>query len=441
MDWLNWIMRMLRIISLGGFGLLSGLFSLAEPVTLTFEEALKRVESTNLTVLISRESVTQAIENAAQTRSNLLPNITLNATQRLNLSASVGANVVVSGITNRFDAQLNGRFDLLNPTNIARYQAAKMAIMVATLGETQVRQSIMATVASTYFVHLRNLERITVLDDNISRAQRLRQLAQNQLNAGVATQIDVTRADSQLAVSQQARLQQDTVVQSSELQLKQLLSLDMGQPLQFVPVAVRRTAPGIYTSGEAEMAFDRRAEMQSARSQLEQNKLEVKAARFGRLPSLALIGNYGYATATVFDGNDAKVWSGSLAMSVPVFDGLRTKSLTNYALSRRRAQELRVHYLENQISAELRLARQDATSRLAQISVAEKGLALASEELELAQKRFEQGVADNREIIEAQARLSDASDNLVEAVYRYNVSRVELARARGDVRFILTENT
>jgi outer membrane protein len=181
--------------------------------------------------------------------------------------------------------------------------------------------------------------------------------------------------------------------------------------------------------------------MQSARSELEQNKLEVKAARFGRLPSLALIGNYGYATATVFDGNDAKVWSGSLAMSVPVFDGLRTKSLTNYALSRRRAQELRVHDLENQISAELRLARQDATSRLAQISVAEKGLALASEELELAQKRFEQGVADNREIIEAQARLSDASDNLVEAVYRYNVSRVELARARGDVRFILTENT
>ncbi len=433
-------MRMIRILGLAGLGLLSGLFSSAEAVTLTFEEALKRVETTNLAVLISRESVAQAVEDAAQSRSSLLPNITLNATQRRNLSASVGSNVVVGGITNRFDAQLNGRLDLLNPSNLARYQASKMAIVVAELGETQVRQAIMATVASTYFAHLRNLERITVLDDNISRAQRLRQLAQNQLDAGVATQIDVTRSDSQLAVAQQARLQQDTVVQGSELQLKQLLSLNMREALELVALIVRRTPPGIFTDGEVEMAYDRRPEMQSARSRLDQNELEVRAARFGRLPSLALIGNYGYATATAFDGREARVWSGSLAVSMPVFDGSRIKSLTSYALSRRRAQELRVRDLEHQISAELRLARQDATSRLAQISVAETGLALAREELDLAQKRFEQGVADNREIIEAQARLSDASDNLVEAVFRYNVSRVELARARGDVSSILAEN-
>ena len=254
-------MRMIRILGLAGLGLLSGLFSSAEAVTLTFEEALKRVETTNLAVLISRESVAQAVEDAAQSRSSLLPNITLNATQRRNLSASVGSNVVVGGITNRFDAQLNGRLDLLNPSNLARYQASKMAIVVAELGETQVRQAIMATVASTYFAHLRNLERITVLDDNISRAQRLRQLAQNQLDAGVATQIDVTRSDSQLAVAQQARLQQDTVVQGSELQLKQLLSLNMREPLELVALIVRRTPPGIFTDGEVEMAYDRRPEM------------------------------------------------------------------------------------------------------------------------------------------------------------------------------------
>ena len=109
-------------------------------------------------------------------------------------------------------------------------------------------------------------------------------------------------------------------------------------------------------------------------------------------------------------------------------------------MSRQRAQALRVRDLEYQISAELRLARQDATSRLAQIAVAEKGLALAREELVLAQKRFEQGVADNREIIEAQGRLSTASDNVVEAVYLYNLSRVELARVRGDVRTIVQED-
>lgn len=411
-------------------------FAGAAPRVLTLGEALGMVADSNLDVLISRETVAQAVDQVAQSRSGLLPQVTLDVSQRRNLSASVGANLVRSGISNRFDTQLNGRLDLLNPANIAEYQAAKMAVTVAELGETVVRQTIMAAVASTYFAHLRNTERITVLDDNIARAGSLMQLARNQLNAGVATQIDVTRAESQLAVAEQARLQQDTVVQASELQLKQLLALDMNEPLHLVPFSVRRTPPGIFSPTETELVYERRPEMQSAQTLLEQNQLEVRAAKYGRLPSLALIGSYGYATERAFDGNEAKTWSGTLAVSVPVFDGARIRSLTSFARSRQRAQELRVRDLEYQISAELRLARQDAASRLAQIAVAEKGLALASEELELAQKRFEQGVADNREIIEAQGRLSTASDNLVEAVYLYNLSRVELARVRGDVRAI-----
>lgn len=412
---------------------------LAQTQSLTLEEALERVERTSLTVLISRESIAQAVEQAVRSRSSLLPQITFDATQRRSRSAAVGATVVRAGVSSRFDAQFNARLDLLNPENIANYQASRLAVAVAQLGEAQVRQSVMAAVAESYFAHLRNLERTSVLDDNVSRARRLRDLAQHQLDAGVATQIDVTRADAQVAVAVQARLQQATVVQGSELQLKQLLDLDMQRPLTLADFTVRRTEPGVFTPIETAQVFDRRPDMQSARRLLDQNELEVKAARYGRLPSLALIGSYGEATERVLDGGGATTWSGSIALSLPLFDGSRTKSLTNFALSRRRAQELRVRDLENQISAELQLARQDAASRYAQISVAETGLALAREEMELAQQRFAQGVADNREIIEAQGRLAEAGDNVVEALYRYKVSRVELARVRGDVSRVLAD--
>jgi len=118
---------------------------------------------------------------------------------------------------------------------------------------------------------------------------------------------------------------------------------------------------------------------------------------------------------------------------------LRSDADRRAALSRQRAQELRLHALELQISSEMRLARQDAASRNAQITVAEKNLRLSEEELRLAQQRYQQGVADNREVVEAQNRLAIASDNYVEAVYQYNLSRVELARAKGDVRTVLVE--
>src|SRR5690606_29748493 len=263
--------------------------------------------------------------------------------------------------------------------------------------------------------------------------------AERQADAGVATQIDVTRAQAVLAAAEQDRLQQETVVAESEFQLERLLGLPLDESLQLVPVQLPREAPPQDSVSLEATAFEQRADYLRARRSLEQNDLEVRAARFNRLPSLALQGSYGEASETPFNGDESTIWSASAAVSLPVFDGLRTGALTRLAMSRRRAQELRLRDLEHAISIEVRLALQNVRSRFAQIEVAETSLQLAQDELQLALTRFEQGVADNREIIEAQNRLVIAGDNRVEAIYQYNLSRVELARARGSVRDLIAD--
>jgi len=411
----------------------------AEPQVLTLEQALIAAEQTSLEVLIGRENVSQAVAGALRERSGLLPQVTLDATQRRSRTASVGGALVTSGINNRFDAVLNGRLELLDPERIATYKAATYAVAVAELGQAQVREVVAAAVAETFFTQLRNLRRIEVLDANISRSRSLVELARNQLNAGVATQIDVTRAEAQLAIDEQARLQQDTVVQASELQLKQVLGLDLSRPLQLADTHLKRAEIAMDLAAYEGKALAQRSDFLAAKKLYDQTEIEVRAARYGRLPSLAAIGSYGYASGEAFDGRESRIWSGSLALSLPVFDSARTRSLTDLALSRRRAQELRVQNLQTRIGAEVRLARQDAASRLAQIAVAEKGYQLAEQELQLAGRRFQEGVADNRELVEAQTRLAAASDNRVEAAYNYQLSRIELHRVLGRVSGVLAE--
>jgi len=192
---------------------------------LSLGAALTAVSQSSLDVLISREAVVQAMETQRQVRSGLLPRLTLDAAQRRSQVATLGG-APQPAPSNRFDALLNARLDLVNPVNLARYSAARAAVTVAELGKEGTRQAILAAVAETYFAHLRNLERTRVLEDNIARAQRLLELATNQLNAGVATQIDVTRAEALVVVAEQALLQQGTVVQSSELALKRLLAVE-----------------------------------------------------------------------------------------------------------------------------------------------------------------------------------------------------------------------
>ena len=186
-----------------------------------------------------------------------------------------------------------------------------------------------------------------------------------------------------------------------------------------------------------ETAFERRSDYLSARERLKQNELEVRAAKFNRLPSIGLSGSYGYATERVLDGGEANIWSTAVTLSVPIFDGARTGALTRLALSRRRAQEVRVRDLEFGVAAEVRLAVQNVRSRRELVEVARFSQRLAEQELELAETRFAQGVADNREIVEAQNRLAVASDGLVEANFQYKLSQVELSRATGEVRRVL----
>ena len=59
------------------------------------------------------------------------------------------------------------------------------------------------------------------------------------------------------------------------------------------------------------------------------------------------------------------------------------------------------------------------------------GLKLALTELALSRERFAVGVATNIEVTDAQTRVAQARDNIIEALFRYNGSRINLARAQG----------
>ncbi|MBL9187360.1 MAG: TolC family protein [Opitutaceae bacterium] len=411
-------------------------------MSLTLEQAMASVEGVNSNVLLSREAAAQALEQANLARSGVLPTVNLTGSQRrsrnLNILSTTGA-LSETRPSNRFDARIGGNYQLLNLQALSAGQAARTGAEAARLDVRATIQAAQASVAQAYFGHLRNLRRLDVLDANITRARSLHDLARNQLAAGIATQIDVTRAEAQVAQAEQARLQQVTSVVQSELVFKRLLNLDPGATLTLADFPLNRVDAGLLNLPEARTTFEQRADWLRGQKSLEQSKFDVRTATFERMPVLSIAGDFGKAAANFDDDGKRKVWTFGATVTVPIFDGLRASSDRRAALSRQKVQQARLNSLELQISSELRLARQDASSRYAQIEVAEKNSRLADEQLRLARARYNEGVADNREVIEAQTQVAVAADNLVDAVYQYNLSRVELARARGDVRAVLAE--
>jgi outer membrane protein TolC len=226
---------------------------------LTLAQALAGVETANLSVLVSRESVSQAEENARIEQSSLLPLFSINVNQT-RTKRGFSTNVTSGGaITNSFDAGLYGTLALIDLQQHANLRAARQAIITARRDFGTTVQSVMASIASLYFEHARNLAADTVIDANIERANVLLTLAKNQLDAGVATQIDVTRAEAALVAQQQAKLQQAVVITSSEHRLKRLLNLDLGTSLVLDTFNVKRDLEEAIAKLPLDAVLDRRA--------------------------------------------------------------------------------------------------------------------------------------------------------------------------------------
>lgn len=89
--------------------------------------------------------------------------------------------------------------------------------------------------------------------------------------------------------------------------------------------------------------------------------------------------------------------------------------------------------ISDQVTLEVRNALLTLDSSTQQVGVSAKGLELALKELVFARDRYSAGLASNIEVTNAQTSVARARDNYVEALFRFNASRINLARAKGEI--------
>jgi len=266
----------------------------------------------------------------------------------------------------------------------------------------------------------------------IERDRVLFDLATKRAEAGTATALDVTRAEVRLASSELRLAQLENTIFETAVQFKQALNLPYEGTLKLAPVEIEPDAEYRFSAAELEDALARRPEVVAERRTLSRNQLAKRAADYEWLPSVALSGNYGWEGNNLGDDLD-NVWGVQLGVSVPIFEGFRIDANQAEAASAVRAQQVALLQTERKVEADLRLAVSQVHTTARSVEIAQKQVTLARRELDLAQRRFSEGVADNSEVVDAQASLAEAEDGHVAAEYQYHLARLALARAQGDV--------
>ena len=411
-----------------------------QPATLSYEQAVRLAIENNLATLRAHERRNEARGQQEQARAPLLPNVSgvaYQANLTMNLVALgfqpgtfPGISKTFLGPFKNFDARLFLRQSVFDLSAIRNYQAGKAGVRVAELNESLAREEVASRTGLSYLEALRADRAVVAAQANVELAQALLQLARDQRNAGVATGVDVIRAQTRLAEQQVGLAQAQTDSEQARLNLQRLIGLPLGSPLTLTDQLrfVDDPLPSVDTA-VAQAAQDRR-EIQVAEEENRVSQLEVQSARAEHLPSLEVLGDYGPSGITPgsFDLPTRRV---AVQLNVPIFNGGLTQGRVTAAASRQRQTELSLANIRGQVEEDVRLALTTLRTAAVQVRAADENVTLAQRELEMARDRFRAGVADNLEVITAQTSLANARVSQVTALAQHNAARLNLAAALG----------
>jgi outer membrane protein len=411
----------------------------AAPAAWTLSRAVDQALRNNLQTRLAGERTLESQAGRDAVRSALLPNVSGSAYQ-MNLTANLAAQGLTSstfpgipafvGPWSRFDARFQAAQRLFDLSSLRRYQAAGHVVKAAQYARQLADQQVTAQTALAYIALLEASQSVAAAQANVRLSERLLDLAANQRNAGIATGVDVARAETRLAAQQVQLAQARTGLDTARLNLLRIVGAPLGDAANAAEVMRFEPQPVSEPGDAIGQALAERVELRIAEEQVRAAQSERNAALGEYAPSVTAFGDYGTSGLKPTEVN-LPTRSIGIRIDVPVFNGGRTRAEVQGASSRLRQAEMQLADLRAAVEKDVRQALDLLRTREEQMRAAQKNLDLAQRELTLAQDRFQNGVADNIELTSAQTALENARQVLVSSLAQFNVARLNLYSSLG----------
>ncbi|TZG25115.1 efflux transporter outer membrane subunit [Sphingomonas montanisoli] len=294
-------------------------------------------------------------------------------------------------------------------------EAARANYLSTVAAERAFRLSLIRDVAINYLKARELAERIVIAEGTVKSRQEGLGIAKKRLDAGVTSALDYR--------------QSETLLTQAETELANL-KLQRAQTRNFTYVLVGTAAPddlpearpmenqGIIRDIGAGLPSDllaNRPDIISAEESLRAAEANIGVARAAFFPSITLTGNYGWASPELdgLVGKDNRSWSFGPSINLPIFDwGRRTGNLK---VSKAQS-EIALAAYEKAIQSAFREVADGIAGRrflAEQIAAQQRALDAQRNLAHLARLRYQNGVAQYIEVLDAERNLFDAEQAMI----------------------------
>ena len=432
------------------YGSVSNGHTVTSAIPLTLDDAVRRGLQHNLEVTLAAQDQRNAAGVRLQVINALMPTITWNAQRsrlqfnlqaegfRSNVLASFPPGFVPTSALVNFpavvtanvvQAQANLKQTLFDLRSFELYRAAQQEIQAVDYSYRSAQGDVIQAVAGSYLLALADASN---LDDAkgllATNAEILRQ-ATLKHQAGVSAKLDELRARVQYRQQEQVLISRQNQLEKDKITLKREIGLPADQVIVLTDETPYADLTVMPLDQALQTAYTHRQVYLRLQSKLRSAQYQSRAARFERLPTLSFNGNYG-VTGTV-GGLYHGTFLAQGTLSVPIFREAKFRGDRDVADAATKQTMSQLAGLKNQIDAEVRDSMLDIAATQQLVQVARSNVDLSQSTLNDATDRFQNGVADDLPVVEAQATLSTAQAQLVNSLYQYNQAKLGLARNLG----------
>ncbi|MFH0796424.1 MAG: TolC family protein [Candidatus Omnitrophota bacterium] len=408
--------------------------SLCSAETLTLEQALNETRSKSLSLRQAEEQIKAAEFGAAEQRTYLYPSFALSGSYSYQ-NGEVLAGPETSTAVNNWDSNAVS-FGITQPLYTGgelkgQYESAKLAVDLARLAYDQEVLNLGFEVRESYFAALRLEKAVAVTRELVNNRQRHLSEVEKRVKVGVLPKVEQLKSEVELAHSQDNLVSAENSLKVSFSGLNRLLErpLDMEWSLSDVVPRMPPVLPDMNSC--CQQALQTRPDRKSAHLKVMQMEKGVSVARSGYYPRVDLQLVHEEFQDDAFSSGwnyDDQVL---VTVSYDLWNWGRVKDKVNASQSQKKQAETELAGLERSIRLEVKNAYLSVLSAQARIGTAEKAVDQAKEVLRMQTIRFQEGMATNTDVLDADFALAQVQTDYYNARYDYLTAEAILRRTLG----------
>lgn len=291
-----------------------------------------------------------------------------------------------------------------------------------------VRERIVFQVILAYYALLSAEQNREVHARTVTQFERHLQRARTFFEVGVRSKIDVTKAEVDLSRARLGLLTAENALTIAGLTLKNAIGVSEApdfevkeMPPPSTPVAGQEQA--------LERAFAQRLDLRAVMSRREAAQRAVELARAGRYPALDGKAAYGFSDR---EFPLEEEWSIGVGLSVPLFNGLLTRSRVDEAVAYLSSERAEEELTRQAVRFDVAQAYANLSNVRQRLDLAEVSLRQAMENRGLAEGRYAAGVGGALEVSDAVLAEVAVRTEAISARYDYQIALAALANAMGE---------